>query len=1010
MPRIKNLVISGSLTISGSNGSTTTFGSGSSTVTSGSSTTVGSSTITGSLNITGSSTVTGSFGVTGSLTGTGSLLIKGDSEFTGDVVLKSGSLILPGPSGSLTTVNAQTTNLGSSATSSSYTVNVGTGSNNAGALSVEGDTQFTGDVNVDGCFTINCCESLYTGVIGQVVGESKSGSFSYEIIAFTQSYGDITSQLAAAAALGNGFIYLYSPFYDQYASFGYEGSNYNGVRTFLTASGAEVPNGTVVYVGQAGFTFAVTGATYPVQSDVCAPIADFCCDGITLYGDTTISGGLDVTGPTNLHDGLIVTGCIEMLCPGDETDSYYGYAGQVRDGYEKVTGSGDWTSFVQLSPTYGNVSTFVSQSAVDNGGKLELLNTSTGVSGQYQFVSSMYTGTITRVIVSGSFIPYNPPTNIVLGNSGSVLPLADTLMGSGSSTPTTIATFCCDGVMIDVDVEISGGLGVTGSVNVTGSVTIDGCVEVITSASCDQVLFTGFEATFRSSVLSGSVYLTTLWVTNPPYGNIATSVSASAALNNNIVTLYNSTTGEITYVNLINSTYNAPINYFQFTSPNEVFPNATGQLAMGIDGTAPTGSNIVVTVPGECFSTVIICDEEITINGDTTVSGSVTVTGSVAVTAPCPDTVGFDVLVKSSVELSPNVWTTQMNFAPQYGNISSSLSASAAANGGKIRLVTSDLSTNILGDYISYSAYGVGSAIIQTPVQPPILSPLILADAGYVTFPAPADKLYVNVPGGCVPGAQAIAVISDTDGVLLNSDIAAQKSLILGPNNEAFDTTTSKIANLEYIGYNGTVLASGSDLVLFLDEAYGDVTPYISSYEGTGLSFYSSDTNTINSIVFNSTFDGTSTCIYPQSKQSFVPYEDLTLIAGTSERVLVGTDVEVLKDNFNQVLIVGSYNTSQHPGTLLAGTGLTSNMDYGTVVGTYNITSSNSLLIVGNGNQYTQSNAFEITTSGSLVIPTTQSAAPSWTGKNGEMVFATVSGSHRFYVWMAGAWKSGSLS
>lgn len=963
MPRIGNLVISGSLIISSSDGSTTVLGSGS------------------------------------------------QNDYSGDIVLKSGSLILPGPSGSLTTVNAQTTNLGSSTTSSFYTANIGTGSNNAGALSVEGDTQITGDVNVDGCFTINCCESLYTGVIGQVVNESKSGSFSYEIIAFTQSYGDITSQLAAAAALGNGFIYLYSPFYDQYASFGYEGSNYNGVRTFLTASGAEVPNGTVVYVGQPGFTFAVTGATYPVEGDVCTPIAEFCCDGITLYGDTTISGGLDVTGPTNLHDGLIITGCIEMLCPGDETDSYYGYAGQVRDGYEKVTGSGDWTSFVQLSPTYGNVSTFVSQSAVDNGGKLELLNTATGTSGQYQFVSSMYTGTITRVIVSGSFIPYNPPTNIVLGNENSILPLADTLMGSGSSTPSTIATFCCDGVTFDVDVDISGGLGVTGSVEVTGSVTVNGCVEVITSASCDQVLFTGFEAAFRSSVLSGSVYLTTLWVTNPPYGDIASDVSASAALNNNIVTLYNSTTGEITYVNLVASVYNAPINYFQFTSPNEVFPNATGQLAMGINGTTPTGSNIVVTVPGECFSTVIICDEEVTINGDTTVSGSVTVTGSVAVTAPCPDTVGYDVLVKSSVELSPNVWTTQMNFAPQYGNISSSLSASAAANGGKIRLVTSDLSTNILGDYISYSAYGVGSAIVQTPTQPPILSPLILADAGYVTFPAPADKFYVNFPGGCVPGAQAIAVINDTDGVILNSDIAVNKSLILGPNNESFDTTTGKITDLEYIGYNGTVLASGSDLVLFLEEAYGDVTSYISSYEGTGLSFYSSDTNIILSVTFTSTFDGTNTCIYPGLKSYFVPYENLTLIAGTSERVFVGADTEVLKDNFNQVLIVGSYNISQHPGTLLAGTGLTSAMDYGTVVGTYNVTSSTSLLVVGNGNQYTQSNAFEVTTNGSIIIPTTSSTAPSYSGSQGEMFFGD-DGAGNYVIWayLGGAWRSGSLS
>jgi len=558
--------------------------------------------------------------------------------------------------------------------------------------------------------------------------------------------------------------------------------------------------------------------------------------------------------------------------------------------------------------------------------------------------------------------------------------------------------------------QTSGSAGITGSLDVTGSVTVNGCVEVITSASCDQVLFTGFEAAFRSSTLSGSVYLTTLWVTDPPYGNIAANVSASAALNSNIVTLYNSTTGEITYVTLVTSAYNAPINYFQFTSPNEVFPNAAGQLAMGINGTAPTGSNIVVTVPGDCFSTVIICDEEVVINGGTTISGSVTVTGSVIVTTPCPDVFGFDVLVKSAVELSPNVWTTQMTFAPQYGNISSSLSSSAAANGGKVRLVTSDLSTDILCTYVSYNAYGVGSAIVQTPVQPPILVPLILADAGYVTFPAPADTLYTNAPGGC-GGAGPVIVIDDSTGVILSSDISIKKSLILGPNNEAFSTTTGKIADLEYIGYNGTVLASGSDLVLFLDEGYGDVTPYISRYEGTGLSFFSPDDNIINLIVFDSTFDGTNTCIYPQTKLSFVPYENLTLIAGTSERVLIGADTEVLKDNFNQALVIGSYNSSQHPGTLLAGTGLTSNIDYGTVVGMNNITSSNSLLIVGSGvNAGSPKNAFEVTTSGSVAIPTTQSAAPSWTGKDGEMVFATVTGNHRFYVWMAGAWRSGSLA
>jgi hypothetical protein len=45
-----------------------------------------------------------------------------------------------------------------------------------------------------------------------------------------------------------------------------------------------------------------------------------------------------------------------------------------------------------------------------------------------------------------------------------------------------------------------------------------------------------------------------------------------------------------------------------------------------------------------------------------------------------------------------------------------------------------------------------------------------------------------------------------------------------------------------------------------------------------------------------------------------------------------------------------------------------------------------------------------------MYYPQTQSAAPAWTGTDGEMVFATVTGAHYFYVWMSGAWRSGSLS
>jgi hypothetical protein len=70
-----------------------------------------------------------------------------------------------------------------------------------------------------------------------------------------------------------------------------------------------------------------------------------------------------------------------------------------------------------------------------------------------------------------------------------------------------------------------------------------------------------------------------------------------------------------------------------------------------------------------------------------------------------------------------------------------------------------------------------------------------------------------------------------------------------------------------------------------------------------------------------------------------------------------------------------------------------------------------SLLIVGNGvDDNTRKDAFKVRMSGSIVLPTTQSAAPTWTGTNGEIVPATVGGVHRLYMWMAGAWRSSSFS
>jgi hypothetical protein len=69
-----------------------------------------------------------------------------------------------------------------------------------------------------------------------------------------------------------------------------------------------------------------------------------------------------------------------------------------------------------------------------------------------------------------------------------------------------------------------------------------------------------------------------------------------------------------------------------------------------------------------------------------------------------------------------------------------------------------------------------------------------------------------------------------------------------------------------------------------------------------------------------------------------------------------------------------------------------------------------SLMIVGNGtSDNNRKDAFKVTRSGSIVIPTTQSANPSWTGIDGETVYVTTGGSYYIVVWLDGQWRSTPL-
>ena len=99
-------------------------------------------------------------------------------------------------------------------------------------------------------------------------------------------------------------------------------------------------------------------------------------------------------------------------------------------------------------------------------------------------------------------------------------------------------------------------------------------------------------------------------------------------------------------------------------------------------------------------------------------------------------------------------------------------------------------------------------------------------------------------------------------------------------------------------------------------------------------------------------------------------------------------------------------------GSHTEGTNTIASGSYQHVSGQYNTHGdTTSLLIVGNGiNIATRKDAFKVRMSGSIVLPTTQSAAPSWTGTDGEIVPATIGGQYFLYMWMNGAWRSGSFA
>ena len=474
---------------------------------------------TGSADFDGPTTVTGSFEVTGSFDCTGPSTNTGSWEVTGSVNIE-------GP----TTVT--------------------------GSFEVQGDTDFQGDMVVSGCLDISCYTDGDDPTFWGIEGRTTPAPAGFEYISINYStYGNLTASINAAATASNFVMYIQSAsVITQYALAGVSVDETNPavIVTYISASGPDIPTGTIV---QFGFPQPLAGVTSSIAygTGSLTPIASFCCDGITLYEDTVISGSLDVLGQANFHDGLIVSGCIEMYCPGDATEAWYGYKGTVR--FSKASGSG-YANYVWLDPSYGNVTSYISTSAANNLGKLELYNTQTSTTQQVTFVRSTWTNTLTLVeYVTPTLTAFSPNPVIHIGNqTPNLFPSgANVLMGSGSQTPVQTAQFCCDGNVLFGSTTVSGSLTVTGSggsddgvtinvpVETSGSVTVTGPL-IVTGSSIDGK---GGGKVTGSFAVSGSVTVT---------GSVSTTGTLTATggiINGRVLEAppgYSGTSGETVYV------------------------------------------------------------------------------------------------------------------------------------------------------------------------------------------------------------------------------------------------------------------------------------------------------------------------------------------------------------------------------------------------------------------------------------------------------------------------------
>jgi hypothetical protein len=988
----------------------------------------GSQFITGSLNVVGNSEFSGSTIFSGSDTDT--VTVVGKIRQTGSMDIKSGSIFIDPDTGlpisGSVTITGSLTVIGPGVISGSHSV-IGSNST-SGSLTVTGSTNITGSTSVIGNSTISGSTVLQgfvhvTGSLG-VTGSStlfcdspfNGGISATNTLGFFQTF-----------VYGQGNDFTNAQFYGIFGSQNkFDNSRFslvmdglvagrgNTISDFQTSAFGQLNSASAQHsfvggrgnqsLGKGGTVFGfhntLTGSNHGVGGDSSGSNASYgFVSGIhnsaVLYNQT-VFGAFNMTSS---HTGSFIYG---NGVDGSRSNLMHLY-GTKNNGVVEITGSLKVSGSTFIDKLSSGGSDLVSVNPVTN--QLFTIATSSLTSATASYISG---ANVDGCVTCADSASYFSGSTTVVDDTG--VTVIDRIEHTGSMLRS--------GSLINVGpIETTGNLIVTGSQIVSGSITLigDDGLLIGNTAVITPITQVGNLTITGSQQISGSINNVGP-LTNT--GDLAVtgkfehtgSMLRSGSISMNGISHFTGSilaTGSITLIGddgliIGNTAVVTPITQvgnLTITGSQQV----SGSISLDVGNlTVATGTTSLGSTPGTIA---------------TDITGSIVTTGSIISVGPLTN-IG-DVVVTGSQAISGTTFQMDNNLAvikfkdkkvaerdPLLGNTAfgdTSLLTIIQGTGISVTAPTTVTDkfvqtgsmlrtgslTNIgpittVGDMIVTGSQTVsGSITLVGPGSLTVAGPIVQGDAPGTIASQITGALEVT---GSING---IGPVDFNGNLVVTGSVSTTGVISSVTNNEEGSINLLQVDNSLVVGTNPTVSASnviagGQD-----NQVHG-----------------------LNSLVVgvNNSGSGANSIILGDSNNITA---QTSIIAGANN-ITIGSHSNVA------MFGAAGYVTGSASSTLVGGLNNTASGQYQAVLGVYNSASMEpvgtgglpiDLFTVGNGlSNSNRRNALEVKLSGSLRLPTTSSGTPGWTGNDGEMIFANVSGNNFFYVWLNGKWNSGSLS